>query len=197
METIFGTITSVSVGLGLAASCGFRVFVPMLMMSIAVKSGLLELSSGWDWIGSWPAFIAFFVATIVEIAGFYVPWFDHLLDTIAAPSAVVAGTATTAACVAELSPFLQWSTAIIAGGGLAASIKGFTVLARGGSTAATAGIGNPLVATFELLMSIVLSVLALVVPILAAVVVGLIGFVIVKRVLHFRAARRALTQAPA
>jgi hypothetical protein len=194
METIFSTVTSISVGLGLAASCGFRVFVPMLMMSIAVKAGLLELSSGWDWIGSWPALIAFIVATVVEIGGFYVPWLDNLLDTIAAPSAVVAGTVTTAACVADLSPFLQWSTAIIAGGGLAASIKGFTILARGGSTAATAGIGNPLVATFELLMSFVLSVLALVVPLLAAVAVGLIGFVIVKRTLVYRAARRARTQ---
>ena len=77
METLFGVI----VGVGLAASCGFRVFVPMLVMSVAVKAGQLELSDGWSWVGSWPAIISFSVATLIEIVGFYIPWLDNLLDT--------------------------------------------------------------------------------------------------------------------
>src|SRR4051812_9804505 len=101
METLLGGL----VGVGLAASCGFRVFVPLLVMSIAVKAGQLDLSDGWTWLGSWPALIAFTVAALIEVCGYYILWLDHLLDTIASPAAVVAGTIATAACVSDLSPF--------------------------------------------------------------------------------------------
>lgn len=184
MENILGTMMSGVVGISLAASCGFRVFVPMLVMSMAVKSGMLELTDEWNWLGSWPALIAFSMATTTEIGGYYVPWLDNLLDTIASPAAVVAGTITTAACVSEMSPFLQWSTAIIAGGGIAGTIQGTTVFARGASTATTGGLGNPIVSTLELLMSLALSLLAIFVPILAAAVVCVIGFVLIRRFLR-------------
>jgi hypothetical protein len=115
MDTVFGTITSGLIGIGLAAACGFRVFVPMLVMSIAVKAGLLDLTDGWSWLGSWTALVALFVATVAEVSGYYIPWFDHLLDTMASPAAVVAGTLATAACISGMDPLLQWSAAIIAG----------------------------------------------------------------------------------
>ena len=67
-------------------------------------------------MGSTYATIAFASATVLEIIGYYVPWFDHVLDTIATPAAVVAGTVTTAAVVTDISPFLKWTMALIAGG---------------------------------------------------------------------------------
>ena len=172
------------VGVCLAASCGFRVFVPMLVMSVASKAGLLELSDGWSWLGSWPAIGAFLVATVAEICGYYIPWVDNLLDSISSPAAVVAGTVATAACVSELDPLLQWSAAIIAGGGMAATIKAATVVVRSASTAATAGLGNFLVATCELVMSLVLSILAVVIPVVAAAVLCVVVFFIGWRFLH-------------
>src|SRR5262249_32810870 len=98
MDTLFGIVTSFLIGIGMAASCGFRVFVPMLVMSLAVRAGLLHLSEGWHWMGSWPALVAFSVASVAEIIGFYIPWIDHLLDAVAVPAAVIAGTIATAAC---------------------------------------------------------------------------------------------------
>ena len=187
METLFGII----VGVGLAASCGFRVFVPMLVMSIAVNAGQLELAPGWSWIGSWPAVISFGVATVAEICGFYIPWMDNLLDTIASPAAIVAGTIATAACVSDMSPFLQWSTAIIAGGGIAGAVQAATVVARGASTVTTGGIANFMVATLELAASLALSVLSVVVPILGGVAVCLVGIWVV-RVYLFRRPQTAV-----
>ncbi len=41
---------SIAIGLGLAAACGFRIFVPMLIMSLASRTEHLALSEGFDWI---------------------------------------------------------------------------------------------------------------------------------------------------
>src|SRR5215468_1906577 len=129
MDTILG----ICIGIGLSAACGFRVFVPLLVMNIAALSGHLALAPGFEWIGSYPALIAFSVATCLEIAGYYIPWVDHLLDTIATPAAVVAGTLVTASLVTDVSPLVRWSLALIAGGGIAGMVQGTTVLARGAS----------------------------------------------------------------
>src|SRR5882724_7873827 len=140
------TLLSICVGIGLSAACGFRVFVPLLVMSIAALSGHLTLADGFEWIGSYPALIAFSVATCLEIAGYYIPWVDHLLDTIATPAAIVAGTLITASMVTDMSPFLRWTLAAIAGGGAAGVVQGTTVLTRGASTLTTAGLANPMFA---------------------------------------------------
>src|SRR5438552_4638510 len=129
------TLLSICVGIGLSAACGFRVFVPLLVMSIAAASGHLTVASGFQWIGSYPALVAFSVATLLEIAGYYIPWVDNLLDTIAIPAAIIAGTLITASLVTDVSPFLKWTLAIIAGGGVAGMVQGTTVVARGASSA--------------------------------------------------------------
>src|SRR5271157_4826658 len=122
---------SICLGLGLSAACGFRVFVPMLVMSIASLSGHLHLAHGFEWLGSYPALVALSVATALEIAGYYIPWVDHFLDTIATPAALVAGTIVSASVVTDMSPFLRWTLAAIAGGGAASMVQATTVVTRG------------------------------------------------------------------
>jgi hypothetical protein len=175
------------IGIGLSATCGFRVFVPLLGLSIAHHAGHVPLSQGFGWIGSWPAMIAFGVATIIEVCAYYVPWLDHLLDTIATPAAVAAGTIVTASMLGELSPFLRWPLGVIAGGGVAAAVQGSSVLVRGTSTATTGGLGNPLVSTGELVASIVGTILSIVLPVVAIILVGLILFLIFRRIFRRRA----------
>jgi hypothetical protein len=187
------TFLSILTGLALSAACGFRVFVPLLMMSIAgyngpplslppflgwfqALTGHVVLAPGFEWIGSTLAMKAFGVATLCEIAAYYIPWFDNFLDHITTPVAVVAGILVTASSVTGVSPFLQWTLAIIAGGGIAGVAQGATVVARGGSTAVSLGATNWIVATGEWIGSIVLSVLALVLP---ALILIIFGFVLV------------------
>ena len=170
------TVLAVCLGIGLSAACGFRIFVPLLIMSIASLSGHLQLATGFNWIGTYPALITFSVATALEITGYYVPWVDHLLDTIATPAAIVAGTIATAAIVSGMSPLLKWSLAIIAGGGAAGLVQGTTVLARGVSTATTAGIGNPVIATAELGGSLMTSMLAIAAPLLVVFLLAAVAY---------------------
>ena len=163
------TFLSVLVGIGLSAACGFRVFVPLLVMSIAALSGNLTLAPGFAWIGTYPAMVAFAVATVLEIMGYYIPWVDHLLDLITSPAAVVAGIIVAASTITGMSPFLRWSLAIIAGGGIAGTVQAITGVTRLASAATTGGLGNPVVATIEAAGSVGISILAIVVPAAAAV----------------------------
>ncbi len=168
METLLG----IAIGIGLSAACGFRVFVPLLVMNLASLGGHLHLSSGFAWIGSYYATVAFGTATIVEVLGYYIPWLDHILDVVATPAAIIAGTITTASLVTDMSSFLRWTLALIAGGGVAGLVQGTTVTLRATSSASTAGIGNPLVSTLELAGSIITALLAILVPILCLALIG-------------------------
>ena len=168
-------VLSVALGIGLAAACGFRVFVPMLFVSIAAKVGKLTLVPSFQWMSSDTALIAFAIATVLEVGAYYIPWLDHLLDTIATPAAVVAGAVISASVFTGMDPFLRWTLAIIAGAGAAGAVQSATVVTRAASTASTGGLGNFVVATGELILSIVASFLA---PFVALVlIVCLIVFI--------------------
>jgi hypothetical protein len=174
-------VVPICLGLGLAASCGFRIFVPMLGLSIAAVSGHLQLASGFEWVGTTPALVCFIVATVVEIVAFYVPWIDNALDTIAIPAAVIAGAILTASVVTDMSPLMKWTLAIVAGGGLAGVIQAGTALIRGTSTATTGGSGNFVVATIELVGALLGTLLSLLVPILAAIAaLGVVGYILLR-----------------
>ncbi|NER06316.1 MAG: DUF4126 domain-containing protein [Okeania sp. SIO3C4] len=167
METLLG----ICLGVGLSAACGFRIFVPPLVMSIAAQSGNLQLSSDFAWMGTPQATIAFGVGAFLEVAAYYIPWVDELLDIVATPTAVIAGTIITSSFVTDMSPMLQWTIAVIVGGGAAGTVQGLTDVTRLASTTLTGGFANPGVSTMELLSSSVLSILAISAPVFAAFVV--------------------------
>lgn len=180
--TIAGVVLNVALGLGLSAACGFRVFVPLLVLNLASRAGYLQLGAGFDWLGSSPALVVFGVATVLEVIAYYVPWLDHALDVIATPAAVVAGVIVTASVITGMDPWLKWTLALIAGGGLAGSIQILSAGTRGMSTLVTGGLGNPLVATAEAGGAVILSALAVVLPFAALTLIGLLLLFAWKRV---------------
>lgn len=163
------SMIAVLIGVGLAASCGFRVFVPMLVASVAARTGYLEIAQGFGWLSTDAALIALSIATLMEIAAYYVPWFDNLLDTVASPSAVIAGIVLFAACVTDVSPFLRWTLAAIAGGGSAAVVQGGSVASRLAATTTTGGFANAGFSTVETASGFFFSILSIVVPVAAIV----------------------------
>jgi hypothetical protein len=163
------TILSIAVGLGLAAACGLRVFLPLAGLGIAASLGRVPLADGFAWVASTPALIAFGTATVLEVGAYYVPWLDHALDALATPAAIAAGVLATAAVVTDLPPVLKWAIAVIGGGGAAGLLQGATVILRLKSTAATGGLGNPVLATLELVGAVLTVVLAVVLPLLGLI----------------------------
>jgi len=181
METILG----LCIGVGLSAACGFRVFVPLLVMSIATMMGWFEPSKGFEWLALPSVCLALGVATVCEVAAYYIPWVDNALDTVATPVAMIAGTlATMAVSSREMSQFASWAAAIIVGGGTAGVVQMSTVAARGVSTATTGGLGNFVVATGEWIGAILLSVSAMLVPALVAVLVLIAVILAVRWIRH-------------
>jgi hypothetical protein len=183
-------VLGISAGLALSTAAGLRVFVPLLITSAAARLGFLTLTPGMSWLGSDAALVALATAAAVEIAAYYVPWLDHLVDMVAGPAAVTAGIIEMAAVTPELPPLVRWAIAVLAGGGVAGLAQLGTTLLRLKSSALTAGLGNPVVATTELIGAVVLAVLAFLAPILGAVVVVALLVWITRRALRRRARPR-------
>ena len=157
-------ITAVAIGIGLAASAGFRVFVPMLVAAIAAKTGVLPLNDSFQWLSSWTAIAILGTATVVEILAYYIPVVDNLLDTISTPLAIGAGTLLLTSVLPIDSELMRWITGAAVGGGSAAVVQSGSALTRLTSTKMTAGIGNPVVATVENVAATGTSVLSLIIP---------------------------------
>ena len=170
MEILLG----LCLGVTLSAACGFRVFIPPLAMSMGAIFGDFQLASGFEWLGTYPALITLGIAAVVEILAYYIPVVDNLLDTIEIPTAIAIGTIIVASTLTEVDPILQWTIAAIAGGGSAGVTEGVTSMTRLASTGLTGGVANPLLATMEDLSAVILSILALLAPVLAAVVVTVV-----------------------
>ena len=163
-------ILAILTGIGLSAACGFRIFLPLLALNLASMHGYIGLAPGFEWIGGYTVTVAFSLATILEIVAYYVPWLDNVMDAIASPVSIIAGTIATASLVTDIPPSLKWTISIIAGGGIAGLLQGATVALRAKSSLFTGGIGNVVVASFELAASLVVSILSIVVPVLAFVI---------------------------
>ena len=195
MTDLGSTAISVCLGLGLSAAAGFRIFVPLLLINLASRAGWLELSHQFSWLGETSALIILGAATILEIGAFYVPWIDNLLDTVASPAAVIAGSLISASVITGMDPLLKWSLAVIAGGGIAGTVQTTFVGARQLSALATAGLGNPIVATLELIGSVFMSALSFLAPLIAFCVVVLLMIVAARLLVRRRRPRRSDTDA--
>jgi hypothetical protein len=176
MHFDYHIISAIALGVALSACCGFRIFIPMLVGSIAAYNHWFSFSADMQWLGSLPAIICFATAALIEIAAYYFPFLDNILDAIAAPLAVAAGTLLAFAILptADSETLLRWVTALIAGGATAGSIHVGTGLLRLFSTKATLGTGNPVLATGENAVAITASVLSFVVPVIIATILLLV-----------------------
>jgi hypothetical protein len=164
---------SIVLGVALAAATGFRVFLPMLIVSGAAYTGHLHLDNSFAWLGTPSALIMLSVAALVEVLAYYIPVVDNLLDVVSAPAAFIAGTILSAAVMTDMPPMVKWTAAVIAGGGVAGITRGLTGILRAHSTVLTGGLGNSIIATAELVGAVLISSLALAAPTLAIALVVL------------------------
>lgn len=163
-------IISAFIGIGLAAATGFRVFMPIFAVSLASYLGWIPMNESFEWLAGLPTLITTGIAMIAEILAYYIPFIDHLLDTISVPLATIAGSVMFASQFADIGTFPQWALALIAGGGTAAAISSGFAGTRAASTATTGGLGNSVVATTETAGAGIMSFLALSAPVIAFIV---------------------------
>ena len=173
-------IMATLMGISLAAASGFRVFLPPFLLSLAARFNVVWfldidlIGTQFEFFTSTLSIVVLGIATVAEFAAFYAPWVDSVLDTIATPASIVAGIAMTAIVLEGNDPIIQWTIAIVAGGGVAATIQSATVAIRGLSSTFTFGLGNPAVATSENVASVALTLIAILIPFLSALFVLLV-----------------------
>ena len=175
------TLMAVSLGLGLAAASGFRVFIPPFLYGLSLRFDMLPISLPMTGLSEWMAsdfgLIILGAAMLIEILGYYIPWIDNLLDTIASPAAILAGVLMMSSTLSDSNPMIQWGFSIIAGGGVSGTVQIGTVATRAVSTATTGGLANPVVSTVEAGACLVCTILALLLPIIALLlVIVLVGY---------------------
>jgi len=189
-------LIAVSVGLGLAAAAGMRVFLPLFVLGLAGSSGLVPLAPGWEWVASTAALIGLGTAMALEIAAYYVPWVDQALDVVATPAAVIAGMIATASVLMDVPPLLKWAVVIVGGGGVAGLTQGMSVLTRLKSTTLTGGMANPVVSTAEWVGALVVAAVAVLLPFIGlALSVALLAYLVrrARRLRRATSARPTLT----
>lgn len=193
----YEALVALSMGIGLSAAAGFRIFLPPFLLSLVIKFGNLDLELGGTSFEFFDSEITIFLlgaAVIIETLAYYIPWVDNLLDGVASPAAIIAGTGMTAMLLGEeMSPILQWSLAIIAGGGVSAGIQGATVVTRGTSTVLTGGFGNPVVSTIENIAALLFALFALILPFLAAFGAIIILVITTKKVIDKGISKQNIT----
>lgn len=164
MEDPLEFALSLGLGVALASACGFRVFVPMFVVGLAQRTGNLEVLENFQWLSSNTVLVCLGAATLLETLAYFIPVVDNFLDTIATPAAAVAGTVMTFGMVSDISPWLHWTLAVIAGGGTATVVQSGTVALRAGSTALTAGTANPIIGAVESIGAVIMTILSVLLP---------------------------------
>ena len=174
MET-YSLISSILLAFGLSAACGFRIFIPPLTYGLLYKADLVQLGEGWNWIGNDWVIAVLALAALFEILGNLVPWFDNLLDLVATPTAIIAGTLLSAVSLGEIDPGLRWILSVISGVLITGGFQLSTVSLRGFSSIFTGGLVNPIISFIEDFISFVISISIILAPLFGIVLVVLIA----------------------
>lgn len=186
-------IMALLIGIGLAAAAGLRIFLPLFGLSLAALFGDFSLSPEMQWLARPEVAMALGAATVLEIAAYYFPLLDHLLDAVAAPCAVMAGTLATAAMLTGFEDAgVKWALALIAGGGMAGLVQAGSMLTRLASTSTTGGLGNPVVASGEWLGSLLLTMLAILAPLLGILLLVLLAVFLLRRQRNIKAGKTSI-----
>ncbi len=190
-------LPAILLGLGLAASSGLRAFLPLLMLSLAAHWNVfgIELSGPFQWLSSPLALGALSVATIIEVAGDKIPVVDHFLDVIGTAIRPMAATLAAAAVLNTNDPATAAIMGLVIGAPLALGVHSAKAGTRGVSSATTLGVANPIISLFEDAIAFLVSLLALLAPMLVPLMLiclGIVGWKAVKLAKRIRARKTAV-----
>ncbi len=190
----YSLITSIFLAFGLSAACGFRIFIPPLTYGLLYKADLVQLAEGWDWIGSDWVIAVLALAALFEIIGNLVPWLDNLLDVLATPIAIGAGTTLSAIALSEIDPGLKWILSVMSGVLITGGFQLTTVSLRGVSSIFTGGLINPIISLIEDFISLGISISIILFPLFGIFIVVLIALFL--RSIYIRLKKRKSRNSP-
>lgn len=180
-----------ALAIALAASAGLRAWLPLLLAGILARLGVLDLGPSFQFLSSNKALVLFGVATLVEVLGDKIPALDHALDAIGTPLRPAAGALLAASVLGTVTDPL---TAVVLGTAVGAPSAliphALKTAVRAVSTGMTGGLANPVISFIEDALSVLVFILAVLVPVLVLALLGLSLFAASRWIRR----RRAMTQ---
>ena len=181
-------------GTGLAASAGLNAYIPLMVMGLLARyTDVVDLPHGWSWLSNGWVLVILGILLAVEVVADKVPIVDHANDvvqTVVRPTAgglaFGAGSGAQTVTVSNPGSFFgshQW-VPVAAGVLIALCVHGVKATARPVVNVSTAGFGAPVISTIEDFGSALMSVLAILMPILVLVGIALfawLAIVVVRR----------------
>jgi hypothetical protein len=168
------TLSSVATAFGLSATAGLNAYLPLLVVALTAKyTNLVQLNDPWNVLTSWWVIGLLAVLLVIEMTVDKIPAVDTINDMIQTIGRPLAGAilfASTSGVIGDIHPVLAVGAGILLAGG----VHTVKTVARPAVTATTAGTGNWLVSIIEDILALIGAVLAILVPILVALLVGFV-----------------------
>jgi hypothetical protein len=176
-------VSTLGLAIALAACAGLRAWLPLLLAGGMARFGLLGLGEPFDLLGSNKALALFAAATLIEVLGDKLPAVDHALDALSTVVRPAAGAVLAASVFGRIADPLQaLALGVVVGAPTALVPHAAKTALRAASTTFTAGLANPVISLVEDAATVVLFVLAIVVPMLVVAALLVAALLLVRRV---------------
>jgi hypothetical protein len=173
-------ITNIFAAFGLSGSAGLNAYLPLLVVALMAKfTNWIQLGKPWDVLESWWVIGALVVLLVVEFFADKIPAVNHANDaiqTFVRPTAGAVLFAASTGVVAHLDPVVGIILGLLVAGSVHAAKS---VVLRPAVTAVSGGVANPIVSVAEDAVALVVSLLAVIFPIIVTVLVILVLAVII------------------
>lgn len=190
--TLAEFLPALAMAIALAAAAGLRAWLPLFAAGGLARLGVFDLGSSFQFLSSDKALVLFGVATAIEVIGDKIPAVDHALDVIGTPLRPLAGAVLAASILGTVADPLTSAVVGIAVGAPSALVPHMAKSAlRGVSSAATGGLANPALSFVEDAVSVVMLILAVLVPLLVVALLAATVYLAAR----FLRRRRALAPA--
>lgn len=178
MDPVTGTIGGILAAFGLSGAAGLNAWLPLLAVGVADRAGWLALDSPYDALSSVPGMIVVGLLLVLDLIGDKIPVLDSVLHSIGLVIAPVSG-AVLFTAQTDLTSDLNPAVGAVLGALTAGGMHAGRAAVRPFVTASTIGVGNPAVSAAEDGTSLVMTLLAFAVPVLAfLLVITALGLII-------------------
>jgi len=174
-------LLGVASAFGLATAAGFNTTLPLLIVGLTARAGWLALAAPYDALASDLALGGLLVLAVLEIVGDKVPALDSVVHAVLWPLAMAAGAilfASQQSIVQDVAPGLAILIGVLTGGG----VHALRAMVRPALNLGTFSIGGPIASTLEDGLALLLTLAALVMPIVALALVAVVVIVGVRAV---------------
>jgi len=170
-------ITSIISGFGLSAASGLNAYIPLLMVGLMARfTNWIHLEPPFDLLANEWVLLALAILLGIEFFADKIPLVDHandVIQTFVRPAAGAILFASEAHVITNIHPVV----ALIMGLLVAFGVHATKATARPIVTVATGGIGNPVVSTVEDVTSFVMTMLAVLAPVLLLIAFGIVLYI--------------------